>query len=179
MNRLKRIVESTNVLMKTVSENSQEHQKTGYPTPKGLLKHSNGDHMSLHFLIRGNHSSIDGNPLPKLKKTKGQQWTPEAKRYVSWKEYVIATLIDTARETEAWPMILRNIGLTGKPFSTKKERPMRMDLMIHWGSGQHGDPENIFGSIADALFKQDKYLAGSFDFKDGGEFVGVEVTITL
>lgn len=55
-----------------------------------------------------------------------------------------------------------------------------MDIDIEWGSGVHGDAENVFGSIADALFKQDKYLNGSFNGDDALDKVGkVNVFITL
>lgn len=55
-----------------------------------------------------------------------------------------------------------------------------MEILIHWNSGVHGDPENVFGSIADSLFGQDKYLAGGFDFKQSEDGCArVEVTITL
>ncbi len=55
-----------------------------------------------------------------------------------------------------------------------------MSILIHWMGHSHGDPENIFGSIADALFSQDKYLAGEFDFRQSEDDCGhVDVTITL
>lgn len=37
-----------------------------------------------------------------------------------------------------------------------------MSINIFWADNTHGDPENVFGSIADSVFFQDKYLDGSF-----------------
>lgn len=55
-----------------------------------------------------------------------------------------------------------------------------MDLTIFWCHGTHGDPENIFGSIADSLFSQDKWLDGSFKSQMAEDGQGkVEVKITL
>lgn len=132
----------------------------------------------LYFVIQGNPDSKEGNAIPKLKKTGGQHWTPAAKRYVAWKHYIVGMLLDQVRGGPWEALIIRNIGIYGKPVTTKIDRPARMDLMIHWADNTHGDPENIFGSIADALFKQDKYLKGSFDFVHDGKGI-VEVTITL
>ena len=55
-----------------------------------------------------------------------------------------------------------------------------MDLTIRWKHNAHGDPENIFGSIADSLFFQDKDLDGSFESAVSEDGHGlVEVVITL
>lgn len=108
----------------------------------------------------------DGNPVPKLKKTKGQQWTPEAKRYVAWKEHVMATFLDAL---EPFPPFQRKAALRIarklKPIDLRGCRA-KMGLFFVWKNGAHPDPENVFGSIADSLFQDDKRLAGSFDFAD-------------
>jgi hypothetical protein len=55
-----------------------------------------------------------------------------------------------------------------------------MDIKIFWSSDHHGDPDNIFKGIADALFTDDKYLSGSFNFCDAKDKIGgVDVCITL
>lgn len=93
---------------------------------------------------------------------------------------MVAAAIDALKPTNFYPMIVRNIGLHGKPFNTSQDYPARMDILIRWKNGTHGDPENVFGAIADALFHQDKYLAGSFDWDRKEKGSGkVEVTITL
>lgn len=117
------------------------------------------------FTIKGTHEGENKNPLPKIKLTKRQQWTKKAIQYAHWKEHVKAAFIDSVPDEERAEMI-RNIIHTGHPLTTGKDRKAVMEICIAWGSGVHGDPENIFGSIADALFDQDKYLAGRFDFVD-------------
>lgn len=74
----------------------------------------------------------------------------------------------------------RNLVLKGKPLGTAKDLYGRMDLRIFWKDDKHGDPENIFGALADSLFFQDKYLDGSFEAKrsESGEGL-VEVSILL
>jgi len=55
----------------------------------------------------------------------------------------------------------------------------KMAIVIRWKNNAHGDAENIFGSIADALFSQDKWLDGSFEGKvsdDGAGYVDVCIT---
>ena len=133
----------------------------------------------IHFVIYGNAVNSKGNPLPKLKMTKGQQWTERAHNYTTWKSHVVAALIDEVNGTINFQKISLNIAKTGKPFATVKDKPMRMDILIHWCGDVHGDPENVFGSIADSLFKQDKYLAGAFDFGEDWKQGGVEITITI
>lgn len=55
-----------------------------------------------------------------------------------------------------------------------------MDISILWKDNAHGDAENVFGSIADALFKQDKWLDGSFESRVSDDKVGrVKVSITF
>lgn len=175
----KPIAESISVKTPTVSGASNKFPSAGLKIHKVRLNNSKETHLQWSFRVRGNPEWEAGNPLPKAKLTKGQQWTEKAKRYVNWKGHVSAALIDAARGTELWPMIVRNIGLLGKPLTSKRHAPVKMDLMIHWNGDKHADPENVFGSIADSLFKQDKYLKGSFDFQDGTDFFGVEVTITM
>jgi Holliday junction resolvase RusA-like endonuclease len=55
-----------------------------------------------------------------------------------------------------------------------------MDIKIFWMNGIHGDPDNIFKGIADALFKNDKFLDGSFESHYSQDGKGrVEISITL
>lgn len=123
--------------------------------------------IEITFTIKGNQDDPTGNPIPKLKKTGKQHWTPEAKRYVRWKEHVQIALIDALQKInpEAARDAARNIAAVGKPL-VLGDRRAHMAIKISWKNGAHGDPENIFGSIADALFYNDKELYGSFDPED-------------
>lgn len=114
---------------------------------------------TITFTISGNHKSESGNPVPKLKMTGAQHWTPRAKEYVQWKSHVVCCLIKafepSSKETRDF---LNNIARHKKPIVLGPSDSAFMGLRIHWANKAHGDPENIFGSIADALFLNDKSL---------------------
>lgn len=133
------------------------------------------------FTIHGNHENKKGNPLPKHRKTFRQQWTPEAKRYHSYLDYVRTTFLDAiGRRGRINAKEFQEHFLPGaKPLTTGKKK-CRMEIFITWGSEAHGDPENIFGAIADAIFVQDKYLGGGIDFDPiVGDAGRVDVLITI
>ncbi len=111
---------------------------------------------TLSFTIIGNHKDAKGNPVPKLKMTGKQHWTPKAKEYVKWKAYVVSSFFgspDAARLRFSASLVG-----CGKPITLEPKEHAFMSLNISWAGGVHGDPENIFGSIADALFHNDKNL---------------------
>lgn len=134
----------------------------------------------IDFTIKGNNINADGNAFPKLKMTGNQFWTEKAQRYVGWKSFVLASVLDQTKDHPAKAMIVRNIGLVKKPFTTSEDCRARMDISILWADRKHGDAENVFGSIADSLFKQDKWLDGSFKSEMSKNKQGsVDVSITL
>lgn len=130
--------------------------------------------MVIEFTIQGNQNDSDGNPIPKARKTLRQQWTPEAKRYAQWKEHVVKAFMPA--DKQPW---FRTYLRCGKPIDIQDDRA-RMDIRIFWKNGAHGDPENVFGSIADALFVNDKNLDGSFESARAPDGKGrVEVIISI
>lgn len=136
--------------------------------------------IEIKFKIKGTHEDPRGNAIPKLKKTGKQFWTPAARRYVKWKEHCVKALIGEIekRSPAAAREAARNYAALGKPLVLATRRA-RMDIVVTWSDGKHGDPENVFGSIADALFHNDKYLAGSFDFKDEYGDGQVDILLTI
>lgn len=125
------------------------------------------------FTIKGNHQDPFGNAFPKLKMTGKQHWTDKAQNYVLWKKFVQSCFIKEIRLTDGAEAqaLDQNIAKYGKPI-VLEDCTATMDIQIAWKDGHHGDPENIFGSIADALFHNDKNLYGSFsplEGKTGGE----------
>lgn len=117
------------------------------------------------FTIPGNHEDPQGNPIPKIKKTAHQYWTPQAQRYAAWKNYVVKCFHNTL--VGPGKLIPNEIMLVGgaKPITLGKDQEARLDIMIWWANEKHADPESIFGSIADALFTNDKHVRGKIDFK--------------
>ncbi len=137
---------------------------------------------TINFTIYGNHADQRGNPIPKIKKTARQYWTPEARRYSEWKKHVQLALLDAVKEkhTELSQRIGQCMVREGKPIELQHFENARMDIKIWWKNEAHADGENVFGSIADALFKNDKKLDGSFEGSRAPDGKGrVEVVINV
>ena len=139
--------------------------------------------MTIAFTIHGNQENAEGNPIPKIKMTQAQGWTPLAQRYADWKKYVqekaqpalIAAAIDM-------PKVPDHKLMQGERFMKPItiEAGLHMHTKIVWANERHADPENVFGSIADALFLNDKHLDGSFESAHSPNGKGrVEVTIEI
>ncbi len=130
------------------------------------------------FVINGNQDDIYGNPIPYMRVVKRALWLPEARRYNAWKSFVRRTFY---KDYPEYLMRAANTMLTElQPFTTNSGEKARMDIRIYWRNGLHGDPDNIFKGIADALFKNDKFLDGSFETHYSPEGKGkVEIDITL
>jgi hypothetical protein len=141
--------------------------------------------MNLTFEIVGTHEG-DNHALPKIKKTRNSYWTPEAQRYTAWKRHVVDAFIQAARQARIEQSVDKRLvqfslyppEVTGrKPIEILKAANCRMDIFISFKNGRHADPENIFGSIADALFQNDARLRGSFDFSENDPKAKVRVSI--
>jgi hypothetical protein len=131
------------------------------------------------FTIEGNQVDRLGNAIPKIRKTYRQQWTPEAQRYTAWKGYVQEAFLRSLVDID-FKVHIRFQRLVKKPIKLAEGEKAVMDIRIFWKDETHGDPENIFGSIADALFHNDKYLDGSFKSelaKDGKGRVEIIINI--
>lgn len=127
--------------------------------------------MQIKFTIKGNHLDPEGNPIPYLRMTQKQHWKPEVQRYAEWLDYIRTQVIQISQRTQ---------NISKKPYTTSKEEPARMDIKIYYKNRAHGDPDNIWKALADALFKSDKYLDGSFESQIAQDGEGrVEVTITI
>lgn len=112
----------------------------------------------IKFTIKGNHKSMTGNPLPKLKMTGNQSWTEKAQEYIAWKDHVARSFIESIEDQNEKKSAVFNMARFNKPVVKQKSDHMIMEMVIMWSGKAHGDPENIFGSIADAIFENDKNL---------------------
>lgn len=134
---------------------------------------------TLSFIVAGNPDDPHGNPIPKLKMTGRQSWTPRARRYVAWKGMIRAAFLDALCISEhANSHIERRVAQGLKPLDIGIERA-HMDIFCTWQNDAHPDAENVFGSIADALFHNDKKLSGSFNFSDEVKLGSVTIVLTL
>ncbi|MBP6975160.1 MAG: hypothetical protein KBB54_04500 [Candidatus Pacebacteria bacterium] len=132
---------------------------------------------TISFTINGNQEDIYGNPIPYHRVVGRALWLPSAKRYSAWKSFVRKTFYSE------YPAYLERKGkdiLTQKePLTTSPALRARMDIQVYWMNGNHGDPDNIFKGIADALFINDKFLDGSFETNNAPDGKGrVVITIT-
>lgn len=137
--------------------------------------------METRITIIGNADDPKGSPLAKIRKTGRQSWTPAAQRYARWKNYVLQQYHKQTKTKVQWEFIKKKdncVPRMVKPFVTSIDHPVRMHINIQWMNDVHADPEGVFGSIADALFSQDKYLSGSFEADPIPKGEGkVEITI--
>lgn len=140
----------------------------------------------IKFTIEGNQKSPTGNAVPKLKMTEKQKWMPKAQEYAKWKAHVQFSLFKMVMSHDVYKSWVKqenklheNFALSGKPIVLDGDEKAHMKIKIYWTDEKHGDPENIFGSIADALFFNDKHLSGEFHFDHdpGKGRVDVELTI--
>ena len=52
----------------------------------------------------------------------------------------------------------------GQEIDRAPRKKVFMDVMIYFSTRRHGDPENIRKGIQDAIYTQDRMVAGSVDF---------------
>lgn len=113
--------------------------------------------MIYSFTIHGNQEDIlAGNPIPFQRVIK-QKMRASAARYLEWEAYVRACFYDYAAKNK---IPIRSIAK--QPIELKKGQYCRMDILIGWANGHHGDNDNTWKGIADALFVNDKDIDGSF-----------------
>ncbi len=142
----------------------------------------------INFIIPGNHEDSAGNPVPYTRVVGRALWVPGAQKYAAWKEYVRRCYFKD-HQLFGMPIFLDDaIDLkkicSGKykpqPIRLTKKQKAKMDLKIFFKNGHHADPDNIFKGIADALFRDDNNLDGSFCSEIAGDGKGrVEVKINI
>lgn len=128
---------------------------------------------TIEFSIYGNQENPDGNPIPYTRVTQGSTWSDKAQRYEKWKSYVVvASGLDYVMDTNKMKML--------KPIEVPKGYKVWMTVMSTFMNETHPDSDNVFKGIADALFQNDKKVAGLHDFdvvKGGRGRVDVSIHI--
>lgn len=137
--------------------------------------------MEIKFTIHGNQDDPEGNPVPYVRSTRGALWRPDGRRYAEWKGYVQKCFWRSRDlDNEAIAKLALNAMSDTKPIGFKRDRQTHMHIKIFWRNGAHGDPDNVWKGIADALFANDKNLDGSFESQialDGRGRVEAEIKI--
>ncbi len=118
--------------------------------------------MSFNFVV-----PTDKNAVPYKRTTQRQKWCDKRyMKYLQFKDLVRTCFVGTFCK---YPhQILKN------------NQKYKMDIKIYFYDKTHGDSDNVFKGIADAIFTKplnDKYLCGSFDFFYDKEDPRVEVSI--
>lgn len=117
---------------------------------------------------------IIGNPVPYLRMTQGQvklMHIPDHKLSIDYLKKK-----DRIRRYFEWKRWVRNISLNHE-FPRKPTKKIYLNVMIYFSNKKHADPENIRKGIQDALFDNDKLVAGSVDFDYNERYPHCVVTI--
>ena len=136
--------------------------------------------MIFKFTIYGKQDDIKANPIPYHRTTQGSKWLPAARRYSEWKSLVqtkfLISIVYKDRKFYEQTLLYHK-----KPIKLPEKERAFMEIKIYWADDNHGDPDNIFKGIADALFVDDNNLYGSFlrGYEDKPTGPKVEVTINL
>jgi len=124
--------------------------------------------MSITFVVHG-------DPVPYTRMTQGQvklmripdsrispagkKVKDKIKRYFTWKEFVNAHTLSLH-------------------FERSPKTKIFLNVMCYFKNKAHADPENIRKGIQDAIFEQDKMVAGAVDFDYDKDNPRCEVTIS-
>lgn len=139
--------------------------------------------MSIKFTICGNQENQEGNPVPYVRSTRGALWRKDGKRYAEWKNYVVRNYLDYLhRHANRKANNIANMAILhhNKPIIIFNNQKSRMDIKIFWKNNAHGDGDNVWKGIADALFVSDKNIDGSFESGRALDGKGkVEVIISI
>jgi Holliday junction resolvase RusA-like endonuclease len=121
------------------------------------------------FTIYGNQENPKGNPIGYHRTTQGSFWNKGSKRYYEWKHHVVNAYLE---ETKT------QLGKSEKPINLGVAKAY-LHTMIYYATNARPDPDNVQKGIADALFVNDKSVAGSYDFAMDKKNPRVEVSIEI
>lgn len=119
------------------------------------------------FTIYGNQEDIAGNPIPYFRQTqRSARFNKNAIRYHHWKDYVRAAFNEAVDSFTVSQNILLEVPV--KAY---------LHTRIYFANKKHADSDNIQKGIKDALFSNDKMVAGTYDFDYDKSAPRVECTL--
>lgn len=122
---------------------------------------------SFKFTIYGNQENIKGNPIPYFRQTqRSARFNKNATRYHGWKDHVRNAFNASIKDANLNQQILLEVPI--KAY---------LHTEIYFANRKHGDSDNIQKGIKDAIFKNDKMVAGTYDFFYNKERPRVDCTI--
>ncbi len=122
--------------------------------------------------------TIPGNPKGYITRTRQIVWLLKIPRNKVSEKYIKAW--ERARHYLDYIETIRYFALEAgfyKKYSTKPKEKLYLNVMIYFANQEHSDPENVRKAIQDALFSDDKKIAGSYDFDYDEDKPRVEVEI--
>ena len=120
--------------------------------------------LDFSLFIPGNQENPKtGNPIPYHRMTQRSKWTKAAQRYLAYKNYIVRHALEAG---------LKINKLTPNGV-------YELDVVCHFRSENHGDPENIRKGIQDALFQiaGDKHVWGMVAFVHHPSKPGVYIAL--
>ena len=108
-----------------------------------------------------------GNAVPytsQAHERRGSRKSGQVKRYRDYKKW-LARILYYERHLEKCNL------------EPDKDNKVYLYVHIYFSNHRHGDPENIRKAIQDAIYKQDKYVAGCVDFGYDRDNPRVVITI--
>jgi len=120
--------------------------------------------------------TVRGQPVPYTRTTQRAKFVSERwKKYADYKNTVVTAFLAALIDKKEWRKVLNNYYKSGKLIKTK--RKLYVEVIMYFKDKGHGDPDNIFKGVLDALFVTDKYVAGKFDFFYDADNPRLEITI--
>lgn len=118
--------------------------------------------------------TVLGNPVPYKRMTQGQVKLMR----IPYHKLRLASVkvVDGIKRYLDYKDIVRYSAIKEKFERAPKEK-VYLHVMIYFKNKAHGDPENVRKGIQDALFEQDKYVAGSVDFDYDADNSRCEIVI--
>ncbi len=130
--------------------------------------------QTLSFTVHGNQQNPKGNPLGYHRTTQASKWGKAHQKYVAWKSYVQQAF------NFQCVYVASKTSMAFQPICLEPGQKAYLDIMIHYANDLRSDPDNVQKGIADALFVNDKNVAGSYDFDTASDKAGsVEVIVRI
>jgi len=121
--------------------------------------------MTIKFLIEGNPFDKDGNPIPYTRTTQKAKYTSARyARYKQWISWVQGAFLQQNPDHTGLGKYSLMMFRHRKPILLAEGISAKVDILIKWKDKKGGDGDNVYKGILDALFINDKWVRGSYDW---------------